>query len=306
MSKREEKKKETQRRVGYIITNYKEARQIIDQSKRQLNDTAREFDEMINRYGIVNRFYGQVSTMPKSSFSQFQEATMGSLLVSGADNATMAVDRAREIERSIPHFSAVIASGSTIALSIVDIIRSMAESSEETRELVAELNLPTPKENQGVLSPKLQEIEPRLATKLNGAWQTLFDTNKDDRFCQSSSSMRELISDTLQVLAPDSLVRETPWFRRNDPNRRPTQTERAYYAIVGSNASIEPKDVKSAEDLAKSIRDSYKGLNKYTHERGDHAGVAPEEIENQLVSVFNQTQIYILEILRMRQKFFKK
>lgn len=306
MFKAKKKKEETQRRFNYIITNYREVRQRIDQSKRQLNETSRELDETINIYNMVNKFYGQIYKMPRGSFSQFQEANMGSLLVSGADNATMAVDRAKEIEKSIPHFSAVVASGSTIALGIAEITRNMAESSEETRELVAEWNLPTPKENEDTLSPKLREIEQRLETKLNGAWQTLYDRTKDDRFRQSSSSMRELISDTLQVLAPDSKVKETTWFSENDPKRKPTQAERAYYAIVGNNSSIEQKDVKSAEDLAKNVRKSYEELNKYTHERRGHGHVPPEDLERQLVSVFNQTQIYILEILRMRQKFFRE
>lgn len=174
MSNVKKKREETKRHFDCIITNYRKARETIDLSKRQLNETSRELDEMINRYGMVNKFYGQVSTMPTGSFSQLQESNMGSLLVSGADNSTMAVDRAREIEKSIPHFSAVVASGSTIALSIADITRNIAESSEETRELVAGWNLPTPKENQYSLGPKLQEIAPRLATKLDGAWQTRF------------------------------------------------------------------------------------------------------------------------------------
>jgi hypothetical protein len=305
LSKVKKTREDTPRRFGYIITNYRKARQSIDQSKLKLNDTSRELDEVINKYSMLNKFYGQVSTMPTGSFSQFQKANLESLLVSGADNATMALGRAREIEKTIPHFSAVVASGSALVLGIAEIARNIAESSEDTRKLVAGWNLPTPRENQNALSSKLHEIEPRLEVKLNGAWQTLSDRTKVDRFRQSSSSMRELISDTLQVLAPDSGIQETSWFSQNDPNRKPTQAERAYYAIVGKNPAVEQKDLKSAADLAKNIRESYEKLNKYTHERRSHPEMTPEDLESQLVSVFNETQIYLLEILRMREKFFR-
>jgi hypothetical protein len=305
LSKVKKTKEDTPRRFDYIITNYRKARQSIDQSKLKLNDTSRELDEVINKYSMLNKFYGQVSTMPTRSFSEFQKANLESLLVSGADNATMALGRAREIEKTIPHFSAVVASGSTLVLGIAEIARNIAESSEGTRKAVAGWNLPTPRENQNALSSKVHEIEPRLEVKLNGAWQTLFDRTKVDRFRQSSSSMRELISDTLQVLAPDSGIQETSWFPQNNPNRKPTQAERAYYAIVGKNPAVEQKDLKSAADLAKNIRESYEKLNKYTHERRSHLEMTPEDLESQLVSVFNKTQIYLLEILRMREKFFR-
>lgn len=292
--------------MDYIITNYKKARQSIDKSRMELNETSRELDEVIRQYSQLYKFYDQVSTVPAGSFSYFKKANLENLLVSGADNATMALGTASEIEKTIPHFSAVVASGGTLVLSIAEITRNIAESSEDTSKLVAAWNLPTPRENEGALGSKLHDIMPRLEAKLDGAWQTLFDRTKVDRFRQASSSMRELISDTLQVLASDSRMQETAWFSQNDPNRRPTQAERAYYAIVGKNPEVEEKDLKAIADLAKSIRESYEELNKYTHERGSHAEVTPEDLENQLVSVFNETQIYLLEILRMREKFFRE
>lgn len=304
MAKAKNAKEEIPRRIRYIITNYRKARNSIDRSKMELNETSRELDEVITKYDHLYKFYGQVGTVPTGSFSYFQRANLESLVVSGADNATRALETASALEKTIPHFSAVVASGGTLVLSIAEITRNIAESSEDTSKLVESWNLPTPRENQNALSSKLHEIATRLEDKLNGAWQTLVDRTKVDRFRQASSSMRELISDTLQVLAPDSRIQETSWFSQNDPNRRPTHAERAYYSVVGKNPALEEKDLKSITDLAKNIRESYRELNKYTHERGSHEKVIPEDLENQLISVFNETQIYLLEILRMREKFF--
>jgi hypothetical protein len=300
------KKQDIPSRLNSIVSSYRKAREIVDRSKKELNETSREVNEVLVKYDQLYKFYSQISTMPGGSFLNLQKATLNALLLSGADNATMAVGTARQIEQSVPHFSAVVSSGNTTVISIVEITRSIAERSQDFKRLVADWNLPLPRENQAALNRKLHEIAPRLENKLDGAWETFYDRTKVDRFRQASSSMRELISDTLQVLAPDLRIQEASWFSKKDPHRRPTQTDRARYAIVGKNAAVDEKDLKSVADLAKSIRESYEELNKYTHERGNQVEVKPEDLENQLVSLFNQTQIYLLEILRMRERFFKE
>ena len=278
-------------------------REEVDKSKASLDETYRELDDVTNRYKRFDKFFGQIRVLPRGSFSEMQKETLGSLLVSGCSNASAALSTAVSLGKSISPFSAVVASGGSVSVNVAEVTRAIAMGSKNASRLVEEWNLPTPKENQQRLGPMLQKIRPSLETKLSGAWQTLYDRSKIDRFSQASSSMRELISETLQVLAPDKAVKETSWFKPERKNGRPTQEQRAYYAIVGNNMDIRPENLKTLVELSKNIRLSYTKLNKYMHDRGNK-NINEKDLEDQLVSVFNQTQIYLSEILRMRAKYF--
>lgn len=296
-------KKDVRKRLGYIITNYVKTREKVEKSKTKLDETYRELDGVINDYSRFDKFFDQIQTLPSGSFSEFQKETLGSLLVSGCSNATAALSTATNLDKSISPFSVVVSSAGSVSVTIGEVARTIAKSSKEASKFIEGWDLPTPKDNQEKLGPMLQEIQPSLETKLSGAWQTLYDRSKVDRFRQASSSMRELISETLHVLAPNKAVKETSWFKQERKNGTPTQGQRAYYAIVGNNADIRQENLKTLTELSRKIRLSYAKLSKYTHKRGGQF-VNPKDLENQLVSVFNQTQIYLLEILRMRAKYF--
>lgn len=150
------------------------------------------------------------------------------------------------------------------------------------------------------LSYCLKQIELRLSVKLDGVWLTLRDRSKKDIFLQASSSMRELISDTLYTLAPNEKVEKTSWFKPETKNGKLSQRQRAYYSVVGNNNLIRLDDLTAIEELAKDIRFSYKKLNKYAHLRKYQS-----DIESYLTRIFNETQIYLLKIFELREKYYK-
>jgi hypothetical protein len=84
---------------------------------------------------------------------------------------------------------------------------------ESIGHTIDKINEPTAKQRKELLLPKLKVIKPELADKLEGAWQTLYDSSKVDRFRQAATSIRELMSDVLQILAPDKKVKAMPWFK---------------------------------------------------------------------------------------------
>jgi hypothetical protein len=165
--------------------------------------------------------------------------------------------------------------------------------------LIEELRKPTAQDRLKELSRKLFGIGKELSTKLNGAWKTLNDFSKDDRVSQSSHSARELISDILIELAPDEKVVEREWFKPETSNGRPTQRQRAKYAILGKNAALSDSDLQPIQDLGDNIRSSYESLNKLAHLR-DYTNDLQKMTEN----LIDEVQIYLLRLLELRERYF--
>lgn len=145
----------------------------------------------------------------------------------------------------------------------------------------------------------MSAIESRLSIKLEGSWQTLQDTSKVDRHLQAASSARELISDLLHTLSPDEKVYLMTWFKSKTSNGKPTQKQRARYAMLGSNTNLNEETLEPIYELSKGIRNTYKKLNKIAHRR-DY----DKSLDTLTESLIDQCQTYLLKLLEMRSSNF--
>lgn len=266
-----------------------------------LNQASQEIDEYMSQYRFFEDYYGKYYVPIGGSFADLYGGSLSTLLISACAASDRVRARTEELGGVTSGFVASITSSGTLIPAIYDVTRDVADKfgSEDAKKLVVKWEMPSAFDNQRNLGTRLRKVEPRLETKLNGAWQTLRDHSKMDRFLQAGSSMRELISDTLHLLAPDEEVRSMSWFRPETEDGKPTQRQRAYYAMVGKNNEIDQDDLIATEELSKDIRESYRRLNKYAHLR-DYA----EDLEQYVVNLFNQSQVYLLKILEIRDRFF--
>jgi hypothetical protein len=168
-------------------------------------------------------------------------------------------------------------------------------------DYVVSLAKPTPLDRRNELLPKLDKFGKGISTKLEGAWQAINDKAKGDRFSQASNSARDMISDLLLILAPDEKVKNCEWFKPETPNGRPSQFQRARYAILGANDILDEKQLQPIDELAKSIRDVYEKLNPIVHQRKYE-----NDLQATVENLIDQWQILALELLELRERFFRE
>lgn len=194
------------------------------------------------------------------------------------------------------------ASGSltaSMATTTVHLAQTM-ENSNMVLPLIETINRPTPNQRRMKLSPLLSEIDERLSIKLKGAWQTIQDRSKADRFLQSASSARELISDLLHTLAPTKKVKSMKWFKPETADGNPIQKQRARFVILGTNDSLGDVELQPIYEVGDNIRKLYTKLNSIAHLR-DYEADLQELTEN----LIDQCQIYLLDLIEFRRKHFK-
>jgi molybdopterin converting factor small subunit len=121
-------------------------------------------------------------------------------------------------------------------------------------------------------SNPFSELVPRLPdefskTLLAGAIGALKADNPL-RAHHFATSIRELISRLLHIMAPDDLVMLAPWYRAEAD--RPTRRQRATFAVQGglTDAIVESLGV-DISDMQKRLKDTVVALNKNTHVRED-------------------------------------
>jgi hypothetical protein len=71
--------------------------------------------------------------------------------------------------------------------------------------------------------------------------------------------------------------------------------------MVGSNDLLSDEVLKPIEDLSKNIRDSYERLNSIAHQR-DYT----KDLQALTESFIDNTQILLLELLKLRNLYFKE
>ena len=194
-------------------------------------------------------------------------------------------------------------SGSMTASNMSAVTTYLASNMENNEGIllsVEQIKEPSFRDRRNDLIPKLRAIETRFSTKLEGAWQTLQDGSKSDRFLQAASSARELISDLLSFLAPDDEVIKTTWFNPERDNGLPTQRQRARYVMLGKNDSLEEEQLTTIYLLMDSIRYSYTKLSPIAHRRDYES-----DLQAQTESLINQCQIYLLKLLDNRKLYFE-
>lgn len=118
------------------------------------------------------------------------------------------------------------------------------------------------------------EIENHLALDFErqlfkAALYNLKDRNNHLRLNNFAFSLRELTRHFLERLAPDTEVRQAPWYKPHDLKKPGmiTRTQRMQYAIHGW---LLPEYVKSelgidSEDITRELNDGINRLSKFTH-----------------------------------------
>lgn len=86
-----------------------------------------------------------------------------------------------------------------------------------------------------------------------------------------ASTVRELFSYTLHLLAPDNEVESCPWFVMEEGLDKPTRRQRVQFAIYGGLDSeyVTETLFLEPEDMTASVIDAINSLNRFTHVRPD-------------------------------------
>jgi len=162
------------------------------------------------------------------------------------------------------------------------------------------LNSPSSLDRRRELSEKLEDIDPYLGIRLNGAWQTIEDGSKQDRISQASTSVRELITNLLNKLAPHQEVKEAWWYEQHPDARNAIRKQRIQYAIMGNNENISEKELENIIELVDNLYREFDKLNKMTHQQRDK-----KELEAKTKEIMDQCQIHISKMIELREMYFR-
>jgi len=162
------------------------------------------------------------------------------------------------------------------------------------------LNFPSSLDRRRELSTKLEDIDPYLSTKLNGAWQTLDDRSKKDRISQASTSVRELITNLLNNYASHQDVKMAWWYEQHPDTKNATREQRIRYAIMGNNKNISERELKNIIELVNNLYREFDKLNKMTHQQKDE-----KELEGRAKGILDQCQIHLLKLIELREVYFR-
>ena len=119
--------------------------------------------------------------------------------------------------------------------------------------------LPTPADglDDEDLDPLLAEVDPVFVEMRQGSWQVL-RAGGLDRLRQAAVSQREMLSQLLRRLAPDTALPE-------DARGKPSIKARARIILDGSRSGADFVDA-----VAKALFEFYNQLSKYTHQNEKH------------------------------------
>jgi hypothetical protein len=112
----------------------------------------------------------------------------------------------------------------------------------------------------------LMQLDPQLERKRQGAWQTLKGTSAD-KHAQAAHSMREVLSQLLDRLAPKERVKKASWYKKPKSGDPVTRAMRVRWAIAENSANVSSSKLKQVESLVKAIDATYANLSAEGHAR---------------------------------------
>jgi len=110
----------------------------------------------------------------------------------------------------------------------------------------------------------LESIDPELESKRAGAWRVL-ESNLPDSLSQASHSMREVLRQLLDKLAPASQVELSPWYQKPKDGPPITRPMRIRYAIAGPSSIPSESTLAFINGMAEAIAAMYAKLSAETH-----------------------------------------
>lgn len=168
--------------------------------------------------------------------------------------------------------------------------------------VIQEQRLPSPHEKRKQLRFELEILDLRSVATLEGAFQTLRDTSKQDRYRQAAHSMRDLITNLLNLLAPPEEVIKAVWFKPEKNTKGPTRAQRVKYAILGTQSKkvIDDEDLKEIDKLIQDTVNVYHDLSSF------HSNdvVNDQEISILTESYMNRCVDLIYSLIELRKRFF--
>ncbi len=153
-------------------------------------------------------------------------------------------------------------------------------SEEKTEELEEDL-----------LDKLLSNIDPNFTNIRKGAWQTL-RSDSPDSLRQAFHSMRELVREVFEQIAPDSQVQATPWYRKPDSGAPVTRKQRVRFALSGNSEDYSQSNMQTLIDFWQIIDDGvdtiYAQLSSIAHGKRTQTAEAYLHIaENLLILVLS-------------------
>jgi len=143
------------------------------------------------------------------------------------------------------------------------------------------------------LSDLLNAIDPYFENKRNGAWVT-FNGNSPDKIAQAAHSMREVLNQLLEKLAPDQNVIKASWYIEPTKGQKVTRKMRVRHILSDESQPASKSAVNFIESLSNTADEMYGQLSKEAHKRG-------KNIESTAVIYLHACELVLLLILQNKQ-----
>ena len=111
----------------------------------------------------------------------------------------------------------------------------------------------------------LNSISPDLERKRQGAWQT-FRSKNVDRISQSTNSLREVLRQLLDILAPEGKVINACWYVKPKEGTPVRRKMRIRYALAGDSPDVSESTLKMIDSLSDAVESVYAKLSAQSHE----------------------------------------
>ncbi len=143
--------------------------------------------------------------------------------------------------------------------------------------------------NTAELSDLLNSVDSSLEDKRIGAWVT-FKGTSPDKIAQASHSMREVLRQLLDILAPDEDVKEAPWYSEPSESPKVIRKMRVRYILSGHSQMTSKSTVNFIDSVAKATEMTLEKLNSEAHMYGS-------SIESVVETYLKACELVILLIL---------
>jgi len=110
----------------------------------------------------------------------------------------------------------------------------------------------------------LEQVSPDLETKRSGAWQALESATQDGP-AQAAYSMRELLSQLLDTLAPEADIQKAPWYKKPQKDPPVTRAMRIRYAMTGTSDVESESTLSLTNGMCEAVNSMYSKLSAQTH-----------------------------------------
>jgi hypothetical protein len=112
----------------------------------------------------------------------------------------------------------------------------------------------------------LEQISPDLESKRAGAWQAL-ESGTQDGPAQAAHSMRELLSQVLDNLAPSESVQKAPWYKKPKQDPAVTRAMKIRYAITAASDVESESTFSLINGISEAVNAMYAKLSAESHSR---------------------------------------